>query len=126
MQKSVLIVENDANQARIIRKYLENNGFEVACFVDSSEALENFYLDVNYYAIVLTDFRLKGMSGTKFAKEIRKVRGKGIVILLMTTYFMDTILRESEVANVINKVIVKPFSLELLVRTISLCLSHSY
>ena len=71
MQKSVLIVENDANQARIIRKYLENNGFEVACFVDSSEALENFYLDVNYYAIVLTDFRLKGMSGTKFASGLK-------------------------------------------------------
>lgn len=126
MPKSVLIVENDVDQARVIRKYLEHNGFEVACFVDSSEALENFYLDVNYYAIVLTDFRLKGMSGTKFAKEIRKVRGKGIVILLMTTYLTDTTLRESEVANVINKVIVKPFSLELLVRTISLCLSHSY
>ena len=126
MPKSLLILENDVDQRRVIRKYLVHNGFEVACFVDSSEALENFYLDVNYYAIVLTDFRLKGMSGTKFAKEIRKVRGKGIVILLMTTYLTDTTLRESEVANVINKVIVKPFSLELLVRTISLCLSHSY
>lgn len=125
MQKSVLIVEDDLDQTRIIRKYLEHNGYEVTCFVYSSESLENINLDIDYYAIVLIDFRLKGMSGTKFAKEIRKVRGKGIVILLMTAYFMNTSLREREVVNVINKVIVKPFSLELLVRSISSYLNHS-
>ncbi len=52
---------------------------------------------------------MKGPSGTKFANEIRKIRGNGVVILLMTAYLMDTSLREREVVNVINKVIVKPF-----------------
>lgn len=119
MQKSILIVEDDLEQARVLRIYLETQGFEVACFLNTSEALENFKLDVNYYAFILTDFKMKGMSGTMFAKEIRKIRGKSIVILLMTAYFMDRSLREREVVNVINKVIVKPFSLEFLSRTIT-------
>lgn len=115
-QNPILIVEDDLDQARVLRMYLENQGFEVACFLNSSEALENFKLDVNYYAVVLTDFKMKGMSGTLFAKEIRRIRGKSIVILLMTAYFMDHSLKEQEVFNVINKVIVKPFTLEFLVK----------
>ena len=124
MQKSILIVEDNLDQAKVLRIYLENQGFEVACFLNTSEAMENFKLDVNYYAFILTDFKMKDMSGTMFAKEIRKVRGKNIVILLMTAYFMDSSLREREVANVINKVIVKPFSLEFLSKTITSYLDH--
>lgn len=124
MQKSILIVEDDLEQARVLRIYLENQGFEVTCFLNTSEALENFKLDVNYYAFILTDFKMKDMSGTMFAKEIRKVRGNSIVILLITAYFMDRSLREREVVNVINKVIVKPFSLEFLSKTITSYLVH--
>ena len=124
MQKSILIVEDDLEQARVLRIYLENQGFEVTCFLNTSEALENFKLDVNYYAFILTDFKMNGMSGTMFAKEIRKVRGNSIVILLITAYFMDRSLREREVVNVINKVIVKPFSLEFLSKTITSYLVH--
>lgn len=52
---------------------------------------------------------MKGISGTKFANEIWNVIGNGIVILLMTAYFMDTSLSDREIVNAINKVIVKPF-----------------
>ena len=124
MQKSILIVEDDLEQARVLRIYLENQGFEVTCFLNTSEALENFKLDVNYYAFILTDFKMKDMSGTMFAKEIRKVRGNSIVILLMTAYFMDSTLIEREIVNVINKVVVKPFSLEFLSKTITRYLDH--
>ncbi|MGE0389597.1 MAG: response regulator [Candidatus Nitrosocosmicus sp.] len=124
MQNSILIVEDDLDQARIFRTFLENNGFEVTCFLDSYEALENFKLDINYYSIILTDFRLNGISGTLFAKEIRRLRGKSIFIILMTAYFIDPTLREREVVNVIDKVIVKPFTLEFLNKTITSYLNH--
>lgn len=124
MQKSILIVEDDLDQARMLRVYLEKSGFEVSCFLSSSEALENFKLDINYYSIVLADFRLDEMNGTNFAKEIRKMRGNGIIIILMTGYFNDPSLKETEIIDVINKVIVKPFSLEFLNKTIVTYLNH--
>lgn len=119
MQNSILVVEDDLEQARIFRIYLETQGFQVTCFLKPSEALENFELDVNYYAFVLTDWKLEGMSGTIFAREIRKLRDKSIIILLMTAYFMDPSLSEREIVNVIDKVLVKPFSLELLGKTLT-------
>lgn len=58
------------------------------------------------------DFRLNDLNGIKFAKEIRKIRGCNIFIILMTGCLMSHSLRQSEMVNVINKVIVKPFSLK--------------
>ena len=124
MQKSILIVEDDLGQVRVLRIYLENQGLEVTCFLNTAEALENFKLDVNYYAFIPTDFKMKDMSGTMFAKEIQKVRCNSIVILLMIAYFMDRSLIEREVVDVINKVVVKPFSLESLSKTITSYLDH--
>lgn len=124
MQNSILVVEDDLEQARVFRIYLETQGFEVACFLKPSEALENFKLDVNYYAVVLTDFKLEGMSGTIFAREIRKIRDKSIIILLMTAYFMDNPFIEREIVNVIDKVLVKPFSLEFLRKTLTSCIDQ--
>jgi DNA-binding NtrC family response regulator len=92
-QKSILIVEDDLDQARLYRKHFENHGFQVACFLNPFDALENFKLDVNFYTLVLTDFRLKDMNGIKFAKEIRRIRGYSIIIILMTGYFIDHSLR---------------------------------
>lgn len=110
-QKSILIVEDDLELARLYRKYLESQGLDVTCFLNPYDALENFKIDINFYDLVLTDFRLNDMNGIKFAKEIRKIRGYSIFIVLMTGYFMDSTLRENEMVGVINKVIVKPFSL---------------
>jgi len=42
-----MIVEDDLDHARIIRKYLEDNGYEVTCIVNSSKAMENFNLDID-------------------------------------------------------------------------------
>lgn len=94
------------------REYLENQGFNVTCFSNSHDALENFKIDINFYDLVLTDFRLEEINGIEFAKEIRKIRGYTIFIVLITGYFMDRTLREREIVDVINKVIVKPFSLK--------------
>lgn len=111
-QKSILIVEDDLDQAKMYREYLENQGFNVTCFSNSHDALENFKIDINFYDLVLTDFRLEEINGIEFAKEIRKIRGYTIFIVLITGYFMDRTLREREIVDVINKVIVKPFSLK--------------
>lgn len=42
-----MMVEDVLDQARIIRKYLEHDGYEVTRIVNSSKSLENFNLDID-------------------------------------------------------------------------------
>lgn len=70
--------------------------------MNPSDALENFKLNFNFYALVLTDCRLKDTNGIKFAKEIRRIMGYNIFIVLMTRCFIDHSLRDMELVNVIK------------------------
>jgi DNA-binding response OmpR family regulator len=64
--------------------------------------------------LILIDFRLDYINGIKFAKELRKLRGYDIFIKLTTQDFKTHSLREIEIINVVNAVLVKPFSLKYL------------
>ncbi len=112
------MVEDDLDQARIFSLFLKARNLDVICFSDPFEALKNFQMNLDKYAIVLTDFKMKNMNGVEFAREIRKLRGKDIFIILMTAYSLEDILKEREIVNIINKIIVKPFSLRNLDRVI--------
>lgn len=114
LQKSILIVEDDLDSARIYRIYLENQGFEVACFLSAHEALENFKIDIHYYSMVLSDFKLQDMDGIQFARIIREIKGYDILILLITAYSWDHSLKNREIENIVDKIITKPIELEKL------------
>jgi DNA-binding NtrC family response regulator len=101
MQKSVLVVVNDIEQARLYRKYLTDRCLNVTCVLDPQNALKNFKLYFESYNMVLTDFTPTDINGITFAKEIRKIRGNSIFIILMTGYFMSHSLRQSEMVDTI-------------------------
>lgn len=98
-------------QARIFNLFLKGINLDVVCFSNPSEALKNFQMNIDLYSIVLTDFKMDTMNGIEFAREVRKLLGKGIFMILMTAFSLDDIVKESEIVNIINKIILKPFSL---------------
>lgn len=124
MQSSVLLVEDDAEQSRIFTIFLKSKGLNVIAFSNPLEALENFRANVDLYTIVLTDFRMVCMSGIEFAREIRKLRGNSIFIIMITGYSIQNFIDEKEVANLIDRVMMKPFSLKNLDTILSYYLEH--
>ncbi|HLF70149.1 MAG TPA: response regulator transcription factor [Actinomycetota bacterium] len=101
----VLIVEDEANIADLVRLYLERDGFKVRHVTTGEEALER--IDERPPNLVILDIALPGIDGIEVC---RRIRSKGDLAVLMLT------ARDSEVDRVVgleigaDDYVTKPFS----------------
>lgn len=108
----ILIVEDDADIADVLRRSLRNEGYEVRTVGDGAEALdvaESFYPD-----LVVLDLGLPGMDGLEVC---RRLRSDGDVPILMLTARAETDDRVTGLDSGADDYLVKPFERrELLAR----------
>lgn len=109
----VLLVEDDASIAFIIKDNLEENGYEVIYCVDGETGWQQFMR--NTFDICLLDVMLPKKDGLSLVAQIRK-KNETIPILMLTALNND----ESKIAGFqkgIDDYITKPFNMqELLLR----------
>lgn len=77
--KKILLVEDDENISKIIKLYLEKEGFIVSCCEDGIEACEIFIK--NKYDLVLLDLMLPGLGGHEVCQKIRETSATPIIML---------------------------------------------
>ncbi len=70
MQTKILVVEDDEDINRIIRRYLEREKYEVVSAFSGTEA--KLQLQLNAFDMMLLDLMIPGISGEDLIKEIRK------------------------------------------------------
>jgi DNA-binding response OmpR family regulator len=108
----VLIVEDDADIADVLRRSLRNEGYEVRTSADGAEALDiaaGFVPD-----LVVLDLGLPGMDGVEVC---RRLRIEGDVPILMLTARAETEDRVTGLDSGADDYLVKPFErTELLAR----------
>lgn len=109
-----MLVEDNDELARIFTTFLKNKRLNVNLFSSAEEALRHFRANINLYSIILTDFRMEGMNGIDFAKEVRRLRGNSIAIIMITGYSIYEIVTKEEVAGLVDRIMMKPFSLRSL------------
>jgi DNA-binding response OmpR family regulator len=105
MSVRVLIVEDEANLASLLRKYLEREGFEVHEALDGRVALE-----VARGAepdVVVLDWMLPGLSGIEVLRELRRFSQAYVIMLTARVEEVDRIVGLSTGAD---DYLVKPFS----------------
>lgn len=109
----VLLVEDDASIAFIVKDNLEENGYEVIYCVDGETGWQQFMR--NTFDICLLDVMLPKKDGLALATQIRK-KNESIPILMLTALNSD----ESKISGFqkgIDDYITKPFNMqELLLR----------
>jgi DNA-binding response OmpR family regulator len=111
---TILIVEDDANIAELIRIYLENNGFCSVVARDGTEALEVFNGDNPGVDLVVLDLMLPGMDGWEVCRWLRRHTSLPVIILTARGELQDK-LRGFDLGA--DDYIVKPFDpLELVAR----------
>jgi two-component system response regulator MprA len=108
----VLIVEDDADIADVLRRSLRNEGYEVRASADGNEALDvaaGFVPD-----LVVLDLGLPGLDGLEVC---RRLRSDGDVPILMLTARAETSDRVTGLDSGADDYLVKPFERkELLAR----------
>ena len=80
---SILIIEDEAKMRRLLELNLGEQGFTTHAVADAEAGLK--LLNREKIDLVVTDFRLPGMSGLEFLQEVKRVNA-ALPVVVMTAY----------------------------------------
>ncbi|MBY0551996.1 MAG: response regulator transcription factor [Candidatus Obscuribacterales bacterium] len=103
----LLLVEDDPQSAKLVKDWLQHQGYQMEIASDGDEALH--YLKSYVYDLVLLDWELPGMSGLEVLKEFRSA-GKSTPVLFLTG-MTSTAFKESGLDMGADDYLTKPVDL---------------
>nr|WP_137678395.1 sigma-54 dependent transcriptional regulator [Parerythrobacter lutipelagi] len=115
MSKSILLVEDDAAIATVVRAALESDGFEVTCCASIEARDRN--LKVSQFAVMLTDVMLEDGDGIESLPRVCQRYPDMPIIILSAQNTLDTAVRATETGAF--EYFPKPFDLDDLTRAVS-------
>jgi DNA-binding NtrC family response regulator len=68
----LLLVDDEASLAELLKKYLERLGYLVDAFTTAEDALARFSAGPLSYSLVVTDLTLPGMNGEELVARLRE------------------------------------------------------
>jgi len=106
--KSVLVVEDDPDLAKMLKRILSHDGYSVATCADGEAALE--YLGAQSVDLLITDLMMPGMEGEELLMELRRRKGMASipVILISASAMRATVAERLKV----EASLAKPFDTE--------------
>ncbi|AWW31586.1 hypothetical protein DN752_16460 [Echinicola strongylocentroti] len=121
MKTQILIVEDNIELADNTKDLLETEGYEVCGILDSDEKIEGTLFEKSPAAVLL-DIHLKGNSnGIDIAHDIREKFSIPVIFFTSSTD-KETLNRVKEISP--DGYIVKPFSRDTLITTLTLAISN--
>jgi two-component system phosphate regulon response regulator PhoB len=115
MSAKVLVVEDEAPLAEILRYNLESEGFRVAHAESGEEAL--ILLDEERPDLVVLDWMLPGVSGIELCRRLRSMTNSRTIPIIMLTARGEESDRIRGLSTGADDYVTKPFSLpELMAR----------
>jgi two-component system, NtrC family, response regulator AtoC len=108
---SILIVEDEPKMRRLLELQLAEEGFQPSAAPDAETGLQ--LLNKELFDLVITDFKLPGMSGLEFLQAVKRVNAH-LPVVIMTAYGTVESAVEAMKAGASDYVL-KPFSLAELV-----------
>jgi CheY-like chemotaxis protein len=108
---SILVVDDEIDTARCIKRFLETYGFHVSIFANPLLALKEFYSNSDSYNLIISDYQMKDMTGFQFS-ESAKERNPSIRVLLSSAQdTADFEFRKQAAAANVDGLLQKPYSL---------------
>ena len=117
----VLVVDDEARMRKLVRDFLEREGFSVLEAEDGMRAMELFYEDKDI-ALIILDVMMPKMDGWQVCKEIREYSKVPIIMLTAKSDEHDE-LQGFELG--VDEYISKPFSPKILVARVEAILRRT-
>ena len=102
---------------------LKELGYIAHTIIGSVQAWEHLKQDIQKYDAIITDMTMPKMTGLELGYEIHALRPD--LPILLTTGFSETLSQEGINRSGISDVLLKPFSLEDLAKTVRKILDES-
>lgn len=117
----ILVVDDESRMRKLVRDFLEREGFEVLEAGDGMEAMEIFY-EEKEIALIILDVMMPKMDGWEVCREIRKNSKVPIIMLTARGDERDELLG-FELG--VDEYISKPFSPKILVARVEAILRRT-
>ncbi len=120
-KEKILIVDDESRMRKLIRDFLEREGYRVLEATDGVEALERFYEDKDISLIIL-DVMMPRMDGWQVCREVRQ-NSKVPIMMLTARAEEQNELKGFELG--VDEYIAKPFSPKILVARVGALLKRA-
>ena len=104
MQTKILVVEDDNDINRILKRYLEREHYEVVSAFSGTEA--KLLLSMGSFDLILLDLMLPGITGEELIKEVRKNTQTPILVISAKSALEDKV---DALKNGADDYMTKPF-----------------
>ena len=118
----ILVVDDESRMRKLVRDFLEREGFEVLEAADGVDAMDKFY-ENKEIALVILDVMMPRMDGWQVCREIRQSSDVPIIMLTARSEERDE-LQGFELG--VDEYISKPFSPKILVASVSAILRRAH
>ncbi|MGN0333656.1 MAG: response regulator transcription factor [Lachnospiraceae bacterium] len=117
----ILVIDDESRMRKLVKDFLEREGFEVLEAGDGMEAMEIFYEDKDI-ALLILDVMMPKMDGWQVCREVRQTSNVPIIMLTARSEERDE-LQGFELG--VDEYISKPFSPKILVARVEAILRRS-
>ena len=119
----IMLVDDEQDLVTVYSSALRDLGYEVETFDDPSKALDAFRNAPHQYDLLVTDQTMPKLTGDKLAAAVHVLRPD--VPIILCSGYSDAIDSISEGEGGIRSVLLKPFELKELARTVQIFLRRS-
>lgn len=120
-QIKILVVDDESRMRKLVRDFLEREGYQVLEAGDGMEAMEIFYEDKDI-ALIILDVMMPRMDGWQTCREIRETSEIPVIMLTARSEERDELQGFS---LGVDEYISKPFSPKILVARVEAILRRS-
>jgi DNA-binding NtrC family response regulator len=116
MVEKILFVDDEPNVLSALKRELRKQ-FEIET-AENGEAGLRTIAAFGPYAVVVSDYNMPGMNGTRFLSNVKKIAPNTVRIMLTGFASLDTAIRAVNEGNIF-RLLIKPCPPELLSRALS-------
>ncbi|MGK5093268.1 response regulator [Deltaproteobacteria bacterium TL4] len=102
----ILVVDDEVILAKLVRKMLEQQGYQVTAMMEPHKALKLFRSDPSKFDLIITDQTMPLMTGEQFAKEIISIRSDIPIVLI--TGLSDAKMKKNTRSPGVQRIMRKP------------------
>lgn len=114
----MLVVDDDPDNAEVIRFCLVNYGFLVDAFTNAEEALQKFKSNPESYSLVLSDIWMPSISGIELAKKVKEANPHVRVLILSGSEMINEFSKVSPSTSIVDGFVQKPIGIRELTNKI--------